>query len=235
MTTIQWMPTNIQLSEDGFANDIIYFEPEPAYSYYKKLSEGTEYLQCPAFTAYLRNTFVLKSPYDITFSFNKEEKTAHTDSFDQAFFDANIHVKQSGTSAPMVVSFFPRYVFISESKQPIILTMSPMLFNAKQGVVPGTFDMTKWVRPVEMAIEISNPDTPMEFKRGEGVCMVKFEPADGSVATLERGVLTQDVVKLAKACVDTKKTCPGINLKKAYEMADGYITIMKKRIFKSIE
>jgi hypothetical protein len=224
---VRWVPyVNLDLEVN-----ISYLPPEPAFSFYKKFREDSSVIRCPALAAYLKNTFIIQSPYEIVLDYSKESKKITTDRYGQKFFDDNIMLKSSADS-PSTLHLFPRYLFISDHKKPIYIEVLPICFDSNNyKAIPGTFDITKWIRPVEYAIEL--PDTcKIKLNREDPLFMVKFTTEDNDTVILERGILTKELHEVTLACVTLKTYNPKLSLNKLYGMASEYINLIKKKIFK---
>lgn len=228
MIKIQWITTTNKPENSLYAN-ITYFAPEPAFKYFLDTKKESEYLMCPAFSDFLKNTFVIKAPFDFKISID-ENKNVKTHNFDQIFFDENMFIKNSKSN--LFLQIFPRYIFITNSKIPVKITVLPMVLQKNNvGFIPGEFYISKWVRPIEYAVEIYDIPSNIEFKRGDALFMVKFTPDKNESIFLEQSVLTEDIINLSNACLSVKKYLPNKNLKTVYKIAENYIELMKKRIF----
>ena len=226
---IKWMPIQIDLESEPYANTV-YFEPESAYKFYKELRGQELFLKCPAFIQSLKNTFVVKAPYDITLRF--ENGNIIAEGYDQKFFNQNIFTKhvKSFSSPPFMLEVMPRYVFVPDSNVSVSVSILQLILQPHQyGFMSGEFNITKWVRPVSYTFEVYDITKPIVFKRGDPLFMVKFTPEDGSVVTLEQAVLTEDITRLIYGCTSIKNFVPSLSLKAMYEMAKNYIRLTLKR------
>jgi hypothetical protein len=229
---IQWMPMTTKARELFPELNVIYFKPESAIKYFLDLKKEQEYVKCPAFIDYLKNAFIIKCPYDIHIKVENGQVT--TNVFDQQFFDLNI-VSKFQSDGSCILQLMPRYLFITDHKNPIkIISTEVPLIGIKNNfrIIPGQFDITKWVRTINYCIEVPD-NTTLILTRGEPLFMVKFDCEE--TVSLNLGVLTNDIQELTYGLVSVKKTVPNMSLKNLYEMADEYVTFMKKRIFNKTE
>jgi hypothetical protein len=227
MIKVDWIPIfTEELSHDG---NITYYEPEPAFKYLINTRGQTDYLRCPGLTNYLKNTFIIRSPYDLTIIVDTEGNVT-TDRFGQDFFNQNISVRlPPGPKDNLIIQSFPKYLFVSASKKPVVVSVIPWMFKANPfGIVPGSFDITQWIRPVNLAMEVYQPG-PIVFKRGEPLYAVRFEVDD--TVTLERGEYTQDIAKAMVSCLNVQNYVTGLNLKSLYQAGKHYITMMKRKYY----
>jgi hypothetical protein len=107
----------------------------------------------------------------------------------------------------------------------------PWFFKANNfSVIPGSFDITKWIRPVNLALE-AHDQTQFEFKRGEPLYCVRFETED--TVQLERGDFTEDIKTAMASCLNVQNYVPGMNLKTLYNISADYVRMAKRKFFKN--
>lgn len=225
---VKWMPYISQQS--GLEANISYIAPENAFNFYKKTRENSRIMLCPAISSYLRNCFVICSPYEINLEYNEQTKIVNTDRYGDVFVQNRMYV-EAFENSPTVLHLFPQYLFIADHKKPVYIEVLPMLFEFnKYSVIPGTFDVSKWLRPIEFAIEVYD-DCKIELKRETPLFMVRFVTEDNETIILEQGIQTQEIYDAVVTCMSTKAFNPKLNLNKLYKMADCYINIIKNKIF----
>ena len=229
MPRVQWIPVNLNDHSQEPMN-ITYFPPEPAFAYYLKQRKDSLLMKCPAFSEQLKNTYVIKSPYDISFKYDKESKKLKTNKVNQEFYNDNINFRVSETD-PIIVHFFPRYLFLTDSKNPLQIIQMPLILRpTKIGMVTGAFDISKWVRPIEFAFELYD-ENPIHILRGDPLFLVKFISSDATPIHLEKGLMTPDILALTKNCIRVKKLIPQMNLKTLYSMSEDYVNLMQDKIW----
>lgn len=228
MITVQWMPVfSERLSYDP---NITYYEPEPAFKYLTGQREQTDYLRCPGLSNYLRNTYIIRSPYDLTINVDTDGNVT-TDRFGQDFFNENISVRPPQSAKDcLIIQTFPKYLFLCNNAKSLTVSVVPWTFKSNPyGIVPGSFDITQWIRPVNLAMEVYAPG-PIVFRRGEPLYCVRFE-TDESIR-LERTEFTEDIKQAMASCLNVQNYAPGMNLKTLYAISKGYLDLVKKKIFK---
>ena len=235
MITINWYPIT-QNEKDidcliNFESNIVYIDPEPAFPYFLKKYPESTFTRCPAFSQYLKNTFIICSPYDLQLTFDKDKKEIYTDRFGQEFFINNLNITPCEND-PWVVHLPPRFVLVTEQKSPVMVVVLPLMIEENSfSVVPGTFDITKWIRPIEFAFQVRDLDKPIQLKRGQPLMMIKFVTENDEPVQLERSILTKEVFQAAYACINVKAVMPNKNLQALYKMANPFITKIKQSIF----
>jgi hypothetical protein len=124
-------------------------------------------------------------------------------------------------------------IFIPENNESVMVTSLPLILDPNPlAIIPGTFDISKWVRPIEIAIQIHDEEKVV-FKRDDPLMMIKFTSNNNDSIQLEQKIIDENVIALTSACVRVKNTNPSLNLKSLYKMADFYVSKMRKIILES--
>ena len=231
MIKVNWYPTVKNSKDNVFSQEIniVYIPPDSAYKYYLEKYKNLPYVLCPAFSDYLRNTFIIRSPYDFVITIDRKNKNVFTDKYGQNFYDRNIEMKC--VEENFILQLPPRMIFIPQNKESVMVTSLPLILEPNPlSVIPGTFDISKWVRPIEFAIQIHDEEKII-FKRGDPLMMIKFTSNSNDSIQLEQKIIDENVSALASGCVGVKTTNPSLNLKTLYKMADCYVAKMRKTIF----
>jgi len=146
--------------------------------------KGITYARCPAVTDFFKNAFVFESPMDLNIDLHvSEEKiSVWCDNVDQEFFDLMVDCRfleeqEKGISPyPLIGVDFLNTFTCSESL--MMQTFPAFLhyndFTRKAKLVPGEYDISKWVRPVEMVFEVENKIENIQIKKGDALAYFKF-------------------------------------------------------------
>jgi len=169
-------------------------EPNLLSSEIVKSRKNTIYLKCPAHTDYLKNTFVFKSPVDIDFDIDIDHEIVKVwcanlpqDIFqniiDLRFLDKN----NSGDNQYPIIGIDLLNIFYCRTD--MLMSVTPAFlhyndFNQNVCVIPGQYDISKWVRPVEIVFELKQSKTKFKIQKGDALCYFKFD--------------TDEVVKIKK-------------------------------------
>jgi hypothetical protein len=226
MITVNWSPRSlVDKTQPTKATTILDFEPVKITSL---IGKDSVYAKCPAFIDYTKNTFALLAPFDIDIKISHKDGQCFVDigGFNSMFFDDFFVVRQDGT-----FSFAPSLVFTS--KETVIVESLPLLMintelSKKVTHVVGSFDISKWVRPVEWAF-ILNEDTTLSIKRGDPIFCVRFATPNNEIVKLERFYPDQLFENIHAACVQAKLLQKGMSLKKMYEMAEPILKLWRKK------
>lgn len=177
--------------------------------------------RCPAHADFLRNTFVFKSPFDINLSIDIDENRSSviSSNLNQILFDRIIDFRfldknEKGESPYPILGIDFLNSFISDS--PLLLETLPAFlhyndFTSKCSVIPGEFDIHKWVRPVELVFESKLNKTEITIKKGDALCYFKFRTDD--IVKIEKNQMPWDeIIK----CNEIRKAAPWQPLKERY-------------------
>jgi len=167
---------NIYWSYCNIAHQIRAEEPLPVLQNYwkdKRTEEeaGFSHVRCPAFKDMLKNTFGIKSLYDYNL---KIDKTINSTLHDQDFFETMIVVRNLETK---LISFLSSYIFIAEDNDLDMEILPSVLennkFNKTSMLLPATFNIGKYIRPVECAFH--SRDDNWEIEEEDIYSYVKFK------------------------------------------------------------
>ena len=147
--------------------------------------KGIVYRKCPAVTDFFKNAFVFRSPMDLNIDIkinNDNDMYVYCDNINQDFFDKMIDIRfldsiEKGNSPyPLIgIDFLNTFT----SKESTILQTLPAFlhyndFTRKAKVIPGEYDISKWVRPVEIVFEVENKNETIKIKKGDALAYFKF-------------------------------------------------------------
>lgn len=226
---IRWYPISNAHDEDENSKlGVIFYPPEPLYKSVAESRKGNEFLRCPSVVDALRNTYVIRSPYDLTILVG--QKGIKVQEYDQNFFNKHIVIHNLDTQYP-VLGIPPRYVFIPEENRSVHMRTLPLMFNKPlaMGVIPGIFDISRWIRPVEFAFEVYDTKEPITIKRGDPLFCIQFVAEEQ--VELEQGLVDDVIYKAISGCLHVKNVAPNMKLKQLYELSDGFIKLVKRNIF----
>jgi hypothetical protein len=234
---IFWWPFSTDNIQDGWLN----FLPEPKHYYplLKIQREGAAYLKCPAIAETFKNSFVVCCPFDMVLSFDKKTKSVTTDRYGQEFYDAfivNRCLKDTyDPKNPMVFSIVTNYVFFSDDSVEIELRDVPLLTSSSTSnikILPGKFNISKWLRTIEFAAEVIDDTKPVVLKAGDPLYMITFTTKNNVPVKLTRRLETDELRSAVFACTGLKRVRPGLKLRECYEIAESYITALKRWVIK---
>ena len=201
----------------------------------KTRTNSTRYLKCPAFQDYYKNTFIIKSPVDIKLNINKDGENFHINSPNntQEFFDRFIHVRHDENKLYLTLSIQIQYVFIS--KDSVMVEVLPTNFHNTSfrgniNLIGGTFDISKWYRPVDFTFEVIDGCNTIDIKRGDPLMYVRFNT--NNKVKLEEQEYNEELIQTVNACLDTKYYKPNNTMQENYNIAEKVINKIKNKLFK---
>lgn len=159
-------------------SDSYILEPESLIkhvsSYY---SVNSELARCPAFADTVKNTFIIKSPFDFSISYSKNPKTIHIDGNNERHIRDKFFCRSYDTFP--FISGTMSYVFVPSkpiemSQLPAYMSDSP--FTKNTTLVPGTFNPYKHPRPLEPAFYVTG--TSFEVTQGDHLYYIKFHTTE---------------------------------------------------------
>jgi len=235
---VKWTPFSdgfLQHPRDQWAHVLI-GEPPALSLEVARTRKGAQYLPCPSFVDYCRNTFVVRSPIDLSVRIRRDTYWVSVLDKDQFFYDNFMvaRVPEKDSSNPLLLTMPPHILFYTEGKQSVMVESMPaFLADVPRlrglSLVPGQFDVSKWVRAVDYTVEVPDDISEIEIREGDPLFYVRFTTADGSPVKLERGVLTDSIVTAARACANVKHVAKNKKLPELYQRAAAIISQLVKR------
>jgi hypothetical protein len=234
-TTVYWTPIEAA-TENGdkpykFAwMNIAAFEPAPVLKFLLEHRGSHEFFQCPAFIDACKNTYVIRAPMDLRIIVDRISNTVASNVANDLW---NLYCVNRGTgdrsNNPFLLTLFPEYAFYSH--ETVIMEVIPPFLsladvNKKTDIVPGRFDISKWVRHADWTFEIVDDSTPLEVKRGDPLLYIKFTTPNDDKIVLERVQQTKELDSARKACVAVKNAVTKQPLKVLYAMAESYLSTL---------
>ena len=131
------------------------------------VSKESEIVKCPAFRDYYKNTLVVKSPNEMTISSNKNGGW-HLEVFAPPHKNVNDFFKVRDES---LISLSVFHFFWSETPT-LIEQLHPIWMDGDVASctqsVSGTFDISKWIRPLQPSFRLPNPNVVEKIKINVG-------------------------------------------------------------------
>ena len=231
---VYWTPFN--LYEETQSVQISFIEPTPVYAEISKQREASAFLNCPAFLETCKNTFVIKSPWTFKVNIDRKNKYVLTN-LPQYLYDEFVWNRghEISDNDPYLISLPPRYVFYSYDD--IEMEIIPcFLTNTIENirVIPGRFNISKWIRPMDFACEIIDDNKEISFKENDPIFCVRFYTKNKEKVVLERVEPSTRLHKTMKACTQLKKENTGKikHLKYLYNRAESFMNLFKQKEIK---
>jgi hypothetical protein len=225
MTNVYW---DIFTVKEKKWFELTAIEPAPALREIidaRDVSHPGHFTKCPAFIQYYKNTYVIKSPVNIEFTYDHVTKQLKVFPQGQHFCMDNITYRGDtvGEHDSFLMSFSLSYLFIADKDCDIELLpclMHKSEFTDSTRLIVGTFNINKWYRPVEIAFEFKNPALPIKVKRGDALAYVRFLPKDDSKIKLENKNFSKETLDVVAACLMIKDSDNKVPLKMLYKFSE---------------
>lgn len=155
-------------------------------------SSELQYGKCPAFTDYMKNIFVITSPYDLVLNWDKEKFQFNTD-FNVDAKEKMVFPRNHEHGLISIVGI--NLLFFSE-KSLLVDQFHPYfnLDNSNFVVIPGSFDIGKHFRPLEAAIHFARSGT-IKIKENTPLFYLKFHTEEKIV--FKKFYVTEKIKSLA--------------------------------------
>lgn len=194
---------------------------------------------CPALRNIFRNTYVIRSPFDLHLSVKKQpngmwwaevlpESSLNPNYFNE-IFSFNSLDSQNNEDWPLLQMNLP-FTFISDDDV-YLEGMQPLLeYNKLPGIVmSGTYSIYDWHRPINWGFEWRDITKKIHIKRGDPLLYVRFNPRDRNDTIKLKEVPVTDDIKEAIGCDKIKNVM--VNMSDVLMTHNG--KNRKKRLIKS--
>ena len=155
-----------------------------------------DHSKCPAWKEYTENMWVVEQPFDLGMKVDTKEKRINTD-LTQKAYDDYFHVGERWLEGEYPeIQFKLNYVIWTNEKD-VWVEQIPHPLLSRQGfeLVPGTFPISYWHRPVVVGLKILDTDVNLRLRRGTPLYYLKLR---GGNFMLEQKEIPEDWHKLNK-------------------------------------
>jgi len=242
MALVYWTPSNPSLYFDRmhpyFSNfkEVYYINqnPRPYLQYlFEKRGTEDEFTTCPAFLDYFKNTYVITAPFDFTIDYTKGKLVFTDCTPEQQLYLKSCSLDRTQKNIKNylpVISCAPSYIVYSDSS--VMMEVSQLHFTDSDcnfHYVPGMYDISKWIRPIDLTFEIKDPLKPLVFKRGDPLFLIRFIPQDRTKVEMIRVEEDKELENLVKGAVRVKAILPKLSLNKLYSLASPIMSLFLKK------
>lgn len=206
----------IKIRYDGFGNmgsqlkpTMQLFSPEPVRALGRALRG--RYLKCLAVQEFNVNTFTVYSPFDVTYTFDRENKRV-SHAGDNVLGKCDFY--DDGT---IELQTMPQYMFIAD--QDVLLQQLPPLLTAPVHgtyVTAGEFNIHKWYRPINSTFIVGPNIDKLEIREGDPLFSLRFVTPNNEPVKLVRDAMTQDELTLITACLGVTSVKLGNSFQNLY-------------------
>jgi len=221
MTKIKWcIYKNDPIGEAW--KELALFPPERLTAF--DLRRST-YKNCPAFKDAVEDYFVIRSPVDLDFSW--DEGAAHLDVRKGGGLIQE-RLDDQGEGDPRLITLLFQYIFVAE-KDTVMEVFSPSFSEQPLPwhIIPGRYNIHKWVRPVDVTFEFKSKSGRYKVRRGEPLLYIKFHTSElFDKFEFEQVEMDGKIYEQVAACTSLKDYMKGLSLSKIHDMFDK--SIIKK-------
>lgn len=203
MKTVYWSPFFPR--EQYPSVQLMYETPDPLLQDLlprrNKKANGDNWFQCHAFQESIKNTFILRLPFTTSFGLDYELGVFPIDSDIENM--KYVALKQPSVTGAITFAIRGNWIFWSE--EPLEMTSMPAFYHPRvfNGYyVGGSFNINKWFRPIEGAIQLEAGHNTVVIKRNDPIAYVKFNIE--KPIQLKRFYLTAELEQLSLACIKYK-------------------------------
>ena len=187
-----------------------------------KNRKDVTFIKCPAVTDFMKSTYVFKSPFDLNLNIEVTNNFSevYIDNISQEIFDNIVDLRflenqERGQSPHPLIGIDFLSTFTCDT--PVMMQVFPAFmhynnFTSKTCVVPGEYDISKWIRPVELVFEVKNKRERIEIRKGDALCYFKFTANDA--IKLEKNFTPWEEITICNDLRNKNKFRP---LKERYE------------------
>lgn len=207
-----------------FEIDPLIMEPVSVVSFINKKAKLKAFT-CPAVTGYLKNTFYICSPLDLSIvrndngSFNLINSRDPT--IDMSSFLLVGYPDTELLDDRPVITILLQYTFINNDDDITMEVIDPPLTNLPLTNIPGEFNISKWIRPTNFCFFIDPHVKQLDINRGDPLYAVRFRSKKNKNVKLTQ-VLDEarrvQILTEQKKALSLKKFYPYAKLNEVYEM-----------------
>jgi len=148
---------------------------KPLLKSIENYNQEYQHFKCPAFQEWNRNMWTVKQPFDITFAYLKEAKKIIHSQLGDGFKDFFLLHEPTKNTNHQEAQFAYQILFWTEEKNIWIeIYPHPELSRLNLDLVPGTFSISDWTRPVSFGFKILEPEKEIILKKNTSLYYIKF-------------------------------------------------------------
>lgn len=184
---------------------------------------------CPGFRNYFNNTYSIQSLYD--YEFYIKDGDVFSDLYDQTFFNDHVVTRSIENKC---FSFTNKWIFFTENDSLEMSISGPTLEDsniAKDSIyIPGTFDIGKWFRSIDIAFFLRENINKIKIKEDDSLGYIKFNTNQKII--LKQFMMNETILNYLESTLNSK-----FNRNTRLRSFDEYYSIFKnkKRIIKEIK
>lgn len=223
MINVYWAPWH---HPSVYPDRFISYKDDPTWlieKFTKNVNKGNRldnFYKCPAFVDQVKNTLVLYNTSDIDVSITRENNIKNNLGDNLKNHSVNLfNIKAPSELDAHTVSYSCNWIFFAD--KPVTITTTPTYMHdsglSKYGYyVPGTFDISKWFRPLEFAFQLWPGVFDFKSNESDPLLYVKFNTEEK--INLQKFYMTQEIYDISNSCISFKKFSKVKALNRLYEL-----------------
>tara|TARA_B100000965_G_scaffold110058_1_gene90931 strand:+ start:184 stop:897 length:714 start_codon:yes stop_codon:yes gene_type:complete len=165
------------------------------------------YTKCPAWKEWGKNTWIMYQQFDIEFEYISAEKRIISNLVEQQSFDNYfwVHPDWLDGEHPSI-QLKDIYIYWTKEKDVWVEQIPhPLLSRYGLEVIPGTFPISVWQRPLLFGFNILDYDVNIKIPRGTPLYYIRFySRKNDSLFSLNRETIPKEVMESQKQVVRLK-------------------------------
>ena len=215
-TKIYWAPTFIG-DKDW---TILYEQPQTLFNILKNdvkrdISRDDNVFLCPSFSSLVKKILPIKFPFDSKYIRKDQDIIPYS----KAFIESTNRVSSFKDCVNLELSY--RYIFFSEEDVNITLT-SPYFSESSHmrygNVTPGSFNISKWFRPINFEFTLWPESDKIEFKKDEYIAYCHFDTKND--IEFVQFTMNDELKKIENVCGTSSAWAPQESLCTRYDRFD---------------
>lgn len=221
MINVYWSPWQ-QSAEAYNERKFSYIDPEWLTEEISKCvnreNKVDNFFKCPGVIEHLKNTLILRSTSDIHMKI-EHNRISSMISDEKSRSPQLFKVKQPSLLNSHTINYSCNWIFFAD--KPVTVTTSGAFMHKTSHTecgyyVPGTYDISKWFRPIEFAFQMWPDVNEFKAQEGEPLLYAKFNTDEP--VKLHRFNLTDDINAYANNCMRMKGFSKIKSLNKLYDV-----------------
>lgn len=198
--------------------------PEPAFKSVAREFPNSEIPICPAVGNYFKNTWVIRCPVDLDLDCDLEHNKITI--VGPKTPDELALVTNRKDHDQDILSLALRYIFVSDES--VILESIPAFMytsevQTKLRFIPGSFDIHRWIRPVDFSAQILQSGR-IKINQGDPLFYIRIVTDENvELINIADRNKQKDLWDIIVKCTKYKFECPRKSLKNLYIVAENWI------------
>jgi hypothetical protein len=192
---VYWAPVNYNLLAAPKDSNMFYYDPRSLLSILNdsrnKETDVSNFFRCPTVTGLTKNIFILENPLETNTILDRKTNKFKVNNNMQLKF-TKPHEPSIGQN--LLFTHELQWIFFTEEPSLKMTLTSPFFSYAPHtqygSIVPGSFDIGKWFRNINLEFNIWNDKDELHIKEGEPLAYVHFD-TDKTVELIRFNLNTQ--------------------------------------------